>query len=120
MIYTKPVLLRNEDMAEGVYAASGDGQPSIEVVFTGNFGMEPKQTRFNILLSGDLGARVEVQLEFDREITRMDCHKAESIIGTTIIIPNPESVHWLHVEEGHNIKCTKATVRTIQQTWNQT
>ena len=24
MIYTKPVLLRNEDMAEGVYAASGD------------------------------------------------------------------------------------------------
>ena len=116
MIYTKPVLLRNEDMAEGVYAASGNGQPSVQVVFDSNFGTTEwyKETRFNIYLSGDLGVEVEVTLEFDKPFTEMSCYKGHAV-GNTITIEHPESVHWLHVVGDWDIKCTSATVRTTKQ-----
>lgn len=118
MIYTKPVLLRNEDMAEGVYAGSGDfGQPSVQVVFTENFGSEYyKQTRFKILLSGDLGVQVEVTLEFDKAYTRLDV-EGGTINGNVITLNNPKNEHWLHVEGDWDIQCTKATVRKTLQTW---
>ena len=121
MSYTKPVLLQNDDLAEGVYAASGDGQPSIQVVFDSNFGSTEwyKQTIFKILLSGDLGVQIELTLEFDKS-TDWFIEGADPKVGNTVIISYPKDVYWLKVVGDHNIKCTKAAVRTILQTWNQT
>lgn len=116
MIYTKPVLLRNEDMAEGVYADSGDnGQPSIEVVRTGNSASQYwKQTYFDIRLSGDLGVEVVVTLEFDKDFKEMSCYKGHAV-GNTITIEHPESVHWLIVTGDWDMNCISATVRTTKQ-----
>lgn len=117
MSYTKPVLLQNDDLAEGVYAASGDGQPSIKVVFTGNFGMDPKESRFNIYLSGDLGVQVEVTLEFDKPFTDFFIGGGDNRVGNTVTINNPKNEHWLHVQGDYYIQCIKATVRKTLQTW---
>jgi hypothetical protein len=117
MSYTKPVLLQNDDLAEGVYAASGDGQPSVVVVFTGNSESQYwKQSYFDIKLSGDLGVEVEVTVEFDKPFTGMSI-EGGSAQGNVITIPNPKNVHWLRVDGDWDIKCTKATVKKTKQVW---
>lgn len=117
MSYQKPMVLLNDDLAEGVYAASGavaaSGDPTVTVTVKGNSGNEwYKCTDFHVVLSGKYGVQVTITFDFDTPNVSVNGGS-----GNTLSLSNPSPEFDITVVGGWDIKCNGATLVTTKESW---
>lgn len=117
MSYQKPMVLLNDDLAEGVYAASGatasSGGVAVTVTFTGNNDNEwYKCSNFHVSLAGDYGVQVTITFDFDKSGVSVNGGD-----GNTLSLSNPEPEFDITVVGDWNIQCNGATLVTTRASW---
>lgn len=111
MSYTKPMILVNDDLAEGVYAASGASQVTVTPLGN-NDNPYWKTTSFHVCLSGDYGVVIVLTFDFNRSDVNINGGS-----GNTLTINNPSSEFDIEVVGDWDIVCNGATLETTKQSW---
>ena len=113
-MYNKPVILTNDDMAEGVYAASGDNGQQVTVTHIDSGNIYDKWEKFHVKLSGEYGVQVKLTFNFDKPGVAID-----SGSGNTLTIYNPGPGYECDiVARGElGVQCLGATMVTEKWTW---